>query len=195
MSSMQIEIKKLKDIVSISLGYSFRGKIENDERGNISVVNAKDIKDNFIISNKIELIKINHPEYQDRLIREGDILLSNRGYFKASVFDLDKNTIGASSIYILKLKSDIILSEYLAIWINSRYGQNKINKNTTGSMIKTILRSDLENLKIDIPKLKEQEKIIELYKNKIELKKKLEEKEKIIENIFQGALSKIINKK
>lgn len=158
------------------------------------VVSAKDIKDNFIISNSDHLTKISHPIYEDRLVKKDDILLSNRGYFKAGVFSLEKNTIAASSVYILRIKKDVVLPEYLVIWINSKKGQNEINKNTTGTMIKTILKSELENIKIEIPIMEKQKKIIELNKIKIELKDKLKKKEQIFENIFQGTLSKTINK-
>lgn len=191
---LSMQVKRLKEISKISLGYSFRVKIEHKNNGNMLVVSAKDIKDNFIISNSDHLTKISHPIYEDRLVKKDDILLSNRGYFKAGVFSLEKNTIAASSVYILRIKKDVVLPEYLVIWINSKKGQNEINKNTTGTMIKTILKSELENIKIEIPIMEKQEKIIELNKIKIELKDKLKKKEQIFENIFQGTLSKTINK-
>lgn len=191
---LSMQVKRLKEISKISLGYSFRVKIEHKNNGNMLVVSAKDIKDNFIISNSDHLTKISHPIYEDRLVKKDDILLSNRGYFKAGVFSLEKNTIAASSVYILRIKKDVVLPEYLVIWINSKKGQNEINKNTTGTMIKTILKSELENIKIEIPIMEKQKKIIELNKIKIELKNKLKEKEQIFENIFQGTLSKTINK-
>jgi len=60
--------------------------------------------------------------------------------------------------------------------------------------IKTILKTNLENIEIDIPDLDNQQKIIELSRSKNILIDKIKQKEKILNNIFQGTLTKIINK-
>ncbi len=182
--------KKLKNIAKISLGHSFRQAIREDFDVDVFVVEARNIKEGFNLSTK-NLFKIKLTVGQDKILQKGDVLLSNRTYFKTSVFNESQKVIPASSVYILRANKEIIIPEFLAIWLNSKKGQNEILKNTTGSAVKTILKKDLENLKIEIPKLEKQKIIVELFKNKIELKDKLEKKKKIIENIFQGALTTI----
>lgn len=185
--------KKLKDITTVQMGYTFRGAIKNNDDGNMFVISAKDVRNNFIITNK-GLKKIDHPINENRLLKEDDVILSNRMYFKASVVDIDENTIAASSIYVLRVDKKIILPEYLALWINSHKGQSVLDRNSTGMTIKTILKTNLENIEIDIPDLDNQQKIIELSRAKNILIDKIKQKEKILNNIFQGTLTKIINK-
>jgi len=106
--------KKLKDITTVQMGYTFRGAIKNNDDGNMFVISAKDVRNNFIITNK-GLKKIDHPINKNRLLKEDDVILSNRMYFKASVVDINENTIAASSIYVLRVDKKIILPEYLAL--------------------------------------------------------------------------------
>lgn len=187
--------KKLKDISTLQMGYSFREAIKNNEDGSIFVISAKDVRNNFVITNK-GLKKIDTLlSIKTRLIKKDDVILSNRMYFSASIVKIDKKTIASSSVYILKPNKEIILPEYLALWINSQEGQSVLDRNSTGMTIKTILKTNLENIEIEIPDLNNQQKIIELNRTKNILIEKIKQKEKILNNIFQGTLTEIINKK
>jgi len=189
-----MKVKKLKEIAEIKSGYSFRRRIEHQEDGYLFVVTGRDIGNNFYLE-KENLTKIDKEVHQDKLVQQGDILLSVRGKFKAVVSNVQGNLIAASSVYVLRVNRDVLLSEYLALWLNARVGQAEINKKVTGATIKIILKKDLENIKIKVPDLTTQREIVEFYKTTEELKNKLRAKSEKIENIFQGSLAQMINKK
>lgn len=185
---------KLGEITKIRSGYSFRRKIEQQEGGNIYVVTGGDIGDDFYLQEE-NLIKIIKEVGEDKLIQKGDVLLTVRGKFKAVVSNNQGSLIATSSVCSLRVNRDIVLPEYIALWLNSKVGQTEINRNVTGATIKIILKKDLENIKIKIPNLEIQHEIVEFYKNTKELKNKLKTKTEMVENIFQGALTEIINNK
>ena len=186
--------KRLKEITKIIAGYTFRTALESVNEGGNLVVQAKDISDDLYINDR-KFIKTNHQLLKSNaLIKNNDILFSVRGKFRASVYNGNKNNIiASSSVYILRLTNKDVNPEYLAIYLNSFVGQKEIRKSLTGGAIKTILRKDLENLNIIIPKIKKQIAIIDLYKNNSMLQEKLDTKKYLINNITDITISKIIN--
>ncbi len=186
--------KRLKNIADIVAGYTFRTALQTQKDGKALVVRAKDISNLFIEDQN--LIKVDHQKYKTKaVIKKNDVIISVRGKFQAGVYKGDlKNIIASSSVYILRITDVNVLSEYLAIYLNSKIGQREINKTLTGGAIKTILRKDLENLNIVIPEIKKQKTIIDLYKNNLKLQEKLDVKQRLINNITETAIGKIINK-
>ena len=186
--------KRLKEITKIITGYTFRTALKSIDEGGNLVVQAKDISDDLYI-NDDKFIKTSHQLLKSNaLIKNNDILFSVRGKFRASVYNGNKNNIiASSSVYILRLIDDKVKSEYLTIYLNSKISQREINKILTGGAIKTILRKDLEGLSIKIPSTKEQQDIINLYKNNVLIQEKLKKKKEIINNVIEIAISKIIN--
>ncbi len=182
--------KNIKDIASVIAGYTFRTALKSRKNGLMAVVQAKDILDNLYIT-KDSLTKIDLHKYQTRaIVKENDIVISSRGSFKANIIKGDTaDTIASSSIYILRIKDKNILQEYLAIYLNTAEGQKKIKEKMTGSAIKTILRKDLENVKIPIPNKDIQNKIIDLYKNNQAQQKILARKKILINEIIENSIS------
>lgn len=182
--------KNIKNIASVIAGYTFRTALKSHKNGLMSVVQAKDILGAFYIA-KDNLSKIDLQEYQTRaMIEKNDIIISSRGSFRASIIKNNMtNAIASSSVYILRVEDKNILPEYLAIFLNSVDGQKKIKKKMTGSVIKTILRKDLENVKIPIPSKDIQNKIIDLYRNNQNQQKLLDRKKILINQITESLTS------
>lgn len=186
-------IKNLKDIVDVIAGYTFREALKPQIDGLMAVIQSKDVLNDLYI-NKDNLTKINLQKYQSKaLVEENDIIISSRGSFKISVIKGNTtNIIASSSVYILRLKNKNILSEYLAIYLNSIKGQKEIKNKTTGSVIKTILRNDLGNLKIPLPNKNIQNKIINLYENNLNQQKLLTRKKILINEIVESSISNFL---
>ena len=97
---------------------------------------------------------------------------------------------GLISAFLIPSKSET--SEFLAIFLNSLVGQKQLNEKATGAAINTILRKDLENIRIPIPDIKTQEKVVHLYQSNKKLQKALTQKMKLINNINEVAISKLL---
>jgi len=87
-----------------------------------------------------------------------------------------------------------VTSEYLSIYLNSVMGQTELNRDTSGSYIKALLRKQLLTVSIPIPSMTEQDILAKLSKNTSDQNKLLEQKIHIHKNILQGALFNTLNK-
>ena len=181
--------KKIKEVADVIAGYTFRVALEAHTDGLMAVIQSKDVLDDLYI-NQRNLAKIDLQEYNTKaIIEEDDIVISSRGNFKASVVKGNlTNMIASSSVYVLRIQDKNILPEYLAIYLNSIEGQKKIQKKVTGSVIKTILRRDLENLQIPMLGIGMQNKVINLYKNNKAQQQLLNRKKVLTNQIIESSI-------
>lgn len=181
----------LKNICDISLGYSFRGAIPFDSRGNYCVVQAKNIlNDEFSTLERVSLETLN----ERVVLKEGDVLLTNRYRFIAKTYYPEKKgvCIAASSVFILRTRNDLFSSEYLTAYINSNEGQKQIAKFIETMTIPSLIKENIENLVIPDLSLKNQAEIVSLTKDFSEysklITKKLTLEEKIINQFINTNL-------
>ena len=185
--------ENIKTVADVIAGYTFRTALKSQVNGLMAVVQSKDVSDNLYI-NRDSLTKINLQKYQSRaLLETNDVIISSRGNFKINIIRGDmSDTIASSSVYILRVKNKDIMPEYLAIYLKSVGGQKRIREKVTGGVIKTILRKDLENLKIPLPNQNIQNKIINLYKNNQTQQKLLTRKKILINEIVESSISNFL---
>jgi restriction endonuclease S subunit len=191
---MQKNLSKIADITS---GYTFRGSVENQQDGDIFVLQAKNIIANADIADSPEMIKINSESLRNPyFLQDNDIVLVSRGSglgsFRSSIFKSNKkNVIASSSVCIIRVKDVTVIPKYISLYLNSEGGQKEILQIVTGaSYIQSILVKNLADFKIPIPPLHVQKLIISLNGNlnqqeKI-IKKKKEIQQKIINSIFKN---------
>jgi restriction endonuclease S subunit len=186
----------LKDISNISAGYSFRSALDWQTNGNTYILQANNISENIEI-NESELRRINFDDQAaSAIIFNNDVVISSRGNFRAAVVVSEaKNILATSSVYLLRIKSNQLLGEYLAIYLNSKSGQKQLLAKSTGGIINTILRKDVEEIEVPIISLNNQRQIINLYKNNQQLKKVFVEKINLTDKIIAGTINNLLNSK
>lgn len=184
----------IKNIAEVITGYTFRSALPLRTDGPIQVIQAKDVGSEIRVEEK-SLARIKHQEFKTgAFVRKNDVIFSARGNFRAGVFDSNaKNIMASSSVYILRITDKNVLPEFLAIFLNSVAGQKQIKQSLTGGAIKTILRKDLENLKVAIPEIAEQKLVIDIYKNSKKQWEMLRHKQAIIKKMADSAINKLIN--
>ena len=157
--------KKIKDISDIQIGYQFRGKIEADPKGTHKVIQIRDF-DELQNLRVTDLCKVTLKYDAERyLVDKGNILFLARGHrnYAISIKDSLENTIAASYFFILRLKNDTVLPEYLAWLIKQSPAQAYLhNIARRGTHMPMVPKSAFEDMPIDIPDLKTQKTIIEL---------------------------------
>lgn len=156
---------KIKDIVDNQIGYQFRGKVEHTSNGTHRVIQIKDFDDEYRL-NVSTLFQITPERDIERyIVKKGDVLFLSRGqrnFAYAIMSELEK-TIAAGHFFILKIKSNNILPDYLAWYINQVPAQKYLkNMARRGSHMPIVGKSDFGQMKIDIPELRTQEPIIKL---------------------------------
>ena len=156
---------KIKDIADIQIGYQFRKKIEPVTDGTHALVQMRDFNDHNNL-NYSELSRVKLAELPDKyLVNQNDVLFLSRGHsnFAFPITDPLESTIAASYFFILKVRSDKVLPEYLAWYINQSPAQGYLhNIARRGTHMPLIPKSIFENLKVYVPDIETQKNIIEL---------------------------------
>lgn len=189
---MRVYLKNIGDTI---LGHTFRGAITEESNGNFFVVQAKNVRlngiveDGALVRTLLEATKIN------ALVKEGDVLLSNRGTFRAGVFyGRQQNVIAASSVYIIRINNrEKCLPEYLTIYLNSQTGQILLEGMNRGTLIKSLPKKSLLELAIPLPALHVQKTVIDVQKNYATRADLYERKLRLEEQIANQTITSLIS--
>ena len=95
-------------------------------------------------------------------LEKGDVLFSGTGTIgRIAVIEEDPINWGIKEgVYVIKPKQDIILPRYLAHILNSGETIECYKKKVVGSPVSSLPMSELKQLKIPVPSLEEQERIV-----------------------------------
>jgi restriction endonuclease S subunit len=158
---------KLMNIAELRAGHPFRGTIPEDVNGSVSVIQVKDVDFAGRIKweglSKTGLVGRKEPDW----IKKGDILFVARGakIVAAYVEDVSTPCVCSQYYYVIRIKSDKVLPEFVAWQINQQPAQAYLAKSAEGSAQVSVRRSMLEGLTIAIPPLSQQQTIINLAKS------------------------------
>lgn len=157
--------KKLKDIADVTIGQSFRSRLERDDNPNIAVVQMKDLTAGNIIDST-SLIQVYVKKLNDRqLVKKGDIVFRARGHVNTAAhlnMDIGQAVIAAPLLRIRILKNKNVLPEYLVWWINQSKSQAYMASHAKGTAQMMISKPVIEELCVEVPPLEKQKQIIEL---------------------------------
>lgn len=188
-----IEYTELKNISRIISGYSFRNAVIHIPSGNYPVVQSKNLtKELYITDDALPFVNWSNVNTQ-AIAKNEDIVISARGRSVAAVVRSERKLVVSSSLYIIRVERDLVMPEFLVLYLNSPAGQADLQKRSTGATIKTILKGALENIEIPRLPLKEQEMVVKIYQNMQMQTKLLERWQEINSKFFEIALNKVIN--
>lgn len=189
-----MQYKQIHQFAEVLPGYAFRGAINHNPMGMFFVAQASNIDANQLFLDTDSLKRTDDaPIRAKAFLDEGDVLIASRtsmtGGFKACVFaGYEQPVIATSSTFIIRSDEAIVTSEYLSIFLNSAMGQIELNRDTSGSYIKALLRKQLLTVSIPILSLEEQKILADLSRNTSEQNTLLQRKIQLNQNILQGAL-------
>ncbi len=159
---MNVTIKK---IAKVQMGYSFRSRLEVSKRGEVAVIQMKDLRDdNTVGCDGLTMIDMERVK-EHHLVRKGELLFRSRGLVSNSAIVLEdpgRAIVAAPLLRIRITKSDRILPEYLNWYLSQREAQMFLTSRAIGSAQKMISKEVLEELELFLPSLEKQKKIVEL---------------------------------
>ncbi len=187
--------KILAEVGEIILGHTFRGAIVDTPNGNYCVLQAKNIRGEGTIETQDLTATLLEGTKMKALVRDGDVVLSNRGTFRAAVFkDTRQNVLAASSIYLIRIRDHAqCLPEYLAIFLNSHEGQNLLEGMNRGTLIKSLPKRSLSELRVPVPSTLKQKAVIDIYNNFYARAGLYERKSLLEKNIANQAITTLIS--
>lgn len=157
---------QLKQIAKIAVGYPFRGKIPEVAGTHVLAVQMKDIS----VSEGINWSTCVETETQGKRepdwLSAGSILFVARGSNNYSVL-IDssvegKKAVAAPHLYIITPKKKALLPEYLAWYLNQEPCLRYFQRESEGTLTKSIRRPALEATPIVVPSLEQQKSIVAL---------------------------------
>lgn len=159
---------KLADVSTVKSGYPFRGAIKEHHDGDALVVRmqnidrAMSVRWDEVVQTK--LVGRGRPDW----LEAGDILFSAKGSRNIAIA-LDgckENAVASPNFFVLKVRKDSsLLPEFLAWQINQRGAQRYFSQSASGSYIPHIRRQVLESLRIAVPPLEQQQRIVSFVKS------------------------------
>lgn len=155
--------KRLKDIAEFRVGYQFRGRVKPDPAGTVRVIQIKDIDADLRIRVS-DLVPVTIERPEPYLTQPGDVLFLSRGHrlYAVVVPEVGPNTIATGYFFILRPNSRIVLPEYLAWSMNQPEFQESLRPFHRGTHMPMLSRGDAEDLRIHVPPLDVQRRILEL---------------------------------
>lgn len=188
-------VLKFEDcIVQLNTGLNPRNNFSLDS-GKIKYITAKNLtKYGMIDFSKCDFVDNEAKKIINRRsdIKVGDVLLSSRapiGHCHLIKEEPDDYDIG-ESIFSIRVKKDIVLPEYLCLYLASDFFVKLASKHTTGSIIQEIRVGDLMGTEVIVPPIGVQKSIADCL-NAIDRKMALNEM--VNDNLQQMAYTKYMH--
>ena len=183
---------KFIDIAKIRLGYSFREKLEEDDEGNLPIIQFKDLQ-SCIFENADNCLRLSADKIKpSHWLKYGEILLSNRGNYKAAVNYCRYPCVASGVFFVLTVQDKNFLPEYVAAFLNSQEGQKSLTKHHNISGVNSINRAELEQIDIPLLPLEKQKQLVELfllYEKEVDIFEKLKQsRKKLINSILSQTI-------
>lgn len=174
--------QKMKEIADIQLGYQFRGKAEADPQGTHKVIQIRDFDEALGLRTENLLSVRLKGDAERYTVKENDVLFLSRGH-KNNAIAINaplKSTVAASYFFILRIKQNKVLPDYLAWYINQAPAQEYLHSVARrGTHMPLVPLSVFSDLVVDIPDVETQRRVVEvdrLFERENDLTVQLQEK-------------------
>lgn len=162
---------KLSEVMDLIGGGTPKTSKPEYWNGNIPWISVKDFNNDFRYVNKTEksITELGLQKSTTKLLQRGDVIISARGTV-GEIATIPFAMAFNQSCYGLRAKKGIVTSDYLYYLI--KHNISVLKKNTHGSVFDTITRKTFDNIEVEIPSIKIQQKISSIlndYDKKIEL--------------------------
>lgn len=157
---------KLKNIASVQMGYSFRSRLEPDQKGNIAVIQMKDLTEDNLVNHR-DLVLIELTDFKGHhKVEPNDLVFRSRGQTNtAALVDLNiGSSVIAAPLLRIRVERNSVLPAYLCWFINQPTSQAFMQSKATGTAMRMIGKSVIEELEIVVPSIDTQQRIVVLEK-------------------------------
>lgn len=182
--------KTLGEVCVFQNGYAFKSNELNSE-GEVGVVKIKDVNDNRVTYETVDTYVSENTKLKQFELNEGDCVVSLTGTIVGKFGILTENKKLYINQRVAKITSVVneMCNKYLYTYCMHSGMKKIITNKASGAAQKNISTNELSKIKIVIPSLEIQEKIVkkcEYYDRKIEeLKNEIEENKEMIKIVFE----------
>jgi len=155
----------LKNVVDIHPGYPFRGAIKDFPDGNVRVVQMRDVDKqaqvDWATTLRTELPGKRKPVW----LLAGDVIFLLRGSHNIAIHlrEVPAWAVISPHFFLLRIKEEGgLLPAFLAWQMNQRPAQRYFNASAEGTFQRSIRRAVLEDLRVNVPPLDVQERVLDM---------------------------------
>lgn len=155
-------IKKLGEVIKIKSGVFAKGGANPD----LFYIQSTDFDKQRYWNKTLNPILSNTTKFTSHILNVGDVLFASKGRdFFAVVYDGKfQPAVASTTFLVLQVQSDVVLSDYIAWYINHPKTQSLLWSFAKGSAIPSISKTILEQIEISIPQISKQMAILEVSK-------------------------------
>lgn len=163
-SFVQSKRLSLSDCAELSLGYSFRGRIEGTSEGSILLIQMRDLTDDQKVDPEHAIRCDDRGFTSAHFLQAGDLVFRARGANNtaALVANVQDRSALASPLIRVRVKARIIEPRYLQWFINLPASQAFLASGSQGSLVRMVSIEHLARLEVVLPQLEEQRRAVEL---------------------------------
>lgn len=151
----------LGEVAEVQMGYPFRSRLEHDPRGDVAVIQMKDIDDTNLLHPE-DAIRVALPRGKTHhLLRAGDLLFRSRGRSNGAARVLDGIGPAVLAAPMLLIRPHGVLPEYLCWYINAPATQAQLAALAEGTSVRMISAEALKALDVPLPSPATQQRIVQ----------------------------------
>ena len=164
----------------------YRGKTPKKTPSGVPLINAKIVKNGFILEPNEFIAEENYDSWMSRgFPKVGDVVLTVEAPLGEVAQIKDESMALAQRIITLRGKSNILDNGYLKYFFMSPLGQERLKERSSGTTVLGIKQSELRKIEITIPEIKTQKCIADFISAYEELIENNSRRIQIIEKIAQ----------
>lgn len=154
----------LAECAELSLGYSFRGRIESSPEGSILLIQMRDLTDEQEVDTSRAIRCEDRGFTSAHLLRSGDLVFRARGANNTATLaaELQEPAALASPLIRIRVKDESLEPRYLQWFINLPASQAYLASGSQGSLVRMISIEHLARLEVVLPPLEEQRRAVKL---------------------------------
>lgn len=160
-------IQPLRDLAEVRAGHPFRGSVPVVADGNARVIQMRDVALDGAVAwdalVRTRVVRHNSARLPDWL-HSGDVLFAARGArnYAVCLADVPSGTVCAQYYFVIRMRTDHLLPEFLAWTINRAPSQRYLTRLAEGSDQLSIRRAVLEDMPVAVPDLPQQRRLVNL---------------------------------
>lgn len=127
-----------------------------------------------------------------KLCKQGDVLFARRNAYLKRVSLTDFDAVCSGDVIVMRANEKIVLPKFLILIMNTDEFWEFAISNAAGTMSKRVKWRDLSTYSLELPDLKIQEKILEVF-NQLEITlSELKQQKTTLKNLKQKLLNEIL---
>ena len=190
----------ISDKVQDGTHFSPKVQYAKREKNTYLYITSKNIKEDGVNLSNVSYIDedVHRSIYQRCNPEKGDVLLVKDGAMTGMVTinNLDEEFTLLSSVALIKTNKNVLLPEYLRIFLRSPIGFEMITGSMSGSAIRRIVMNRLEKTLIAVPPIPEQQRIVarveELFAQTRRLAEELSHSRTELDRLNESALARLL---